>query len=127
MKRKANTMPVKEADISKLIKDQLEIYYRQGKLRYFRAHPVRPVTRKGKTFFVPVEKSQKGAPDYFVFLPTETWLVETKKPGKELSPEQVTWQAWAFDKPAIWYRKIDTVREAYALLDVLKIRVRGLI
>lgn len=116
---KLRRLKPREADISKLIKDQLELYYQQGKLRYFRAHPIRLVTRKGKTFPVPVEESQKGAADFFVFLPAEVWFIETKRPGAGLSDYQKAWSDWAIQ---LFYRyfKVDSVAEAYQVLDFLK-------
>jgi len=112
---------IAEAPISKLIRDALEIYDRQNKLRYFRAHPIRLVTRKRKTFPVPIAESQKGAPDYFVFLfnCSETWFIETKATGKKLSPYQKRWSEPGF-YDGFRYFKIDSVTEANQVLDFLQ-------
>lgn len=104
-----------EADIVKLLKDQLEIWVAQGKVRYFRAHPVRPVTRKGKTFFARVNESQKGAPDFFVFRPHQHWLVETKRPGKDLSPHQRQWCRFTAR-----YWKLDSIPQAEMFLKTVQ-------
>lgn len=124
MKFKAGKLVVSERDISKLIKDALEIYTKQGKLRYFRAHPIRLVTSRGRTFPVPVDESQKGISDFLVFLPAEVWFIETKKPGEKLRPEQEDWRRWAQDKPISWYFKVDSVSHAYQILDLLRTKTQ---
>ena len=109
-----------EADISKVIKDRLEIWVAQGKVRYFRAHPVRLVTRKGKTFPAPVEESQKGSPDFFVFTPFRYWWIETKRPGEKLRPAQESWAQFT-DR----YWKIDSVKDAELFLSSVTIAIEN--
>lgn len=121
MRRRSTLLNPAERDIAKLLKDQLEIWYAAGKLRYFRAHPIRLVTRNGKTFPVKVEESQLGAPDLFVFLPDEYWWIETKRPGEELKAEQRAWQEWAPHRAF----KVNSVKGAYQVLDFLRLKLNG--
>lgn len=113
---------IKESDILNLFIDTLEPLVAQGKLRYIRHHPVRLVTRNGKTFTAPVNDSQLGAPDLVIFFPAECWLVEIKRPQGKLTPKQKEWRNW-FLTVAHAYRYahliVDTVHEANRVIDLL--------
>ena len=121
------TRKVKEADIQKMIVDVLEPLVAQNKIRYIRHHPIRLATRKGKTFFVPVNPSQLGAADLIVFLPSEVWIIETKAPKGKLKEHQITWGSWF---PALASLKVysylvpKTVKEASELIDRLMFKIR---
>jgi len=113
---------VNESSILKMWIDTLEPLVAQRKLQYIRHHPVRLVTSKGKTFPVPVNPSQRGAPDLIIFLRRECWLVETKAPRGKLSPEQTEWLGWFMRVPGpTCYRYFmpSTVKEASTMIDVL--------
>ena len=109
---------VLERDIQKPIVQLLELLWKQDKLEYVRVNPTRPVTRKGKTFFVPLPESQKGPPDLIVFPKhsTEVWLIETKSPTGKASTHQERWAELSI-KSQIRYFRPHTIVEAHNLID----------
>ena len=68
-------------------------YLERKRIRYVRVHPVRLVSRKGKTFPGRIKASQKGAPDLVIATPHgQTLWVETKCAVGKVRREQALWQ-----------------------------------
>lgn len=99
MRRKsvARRNPDSETSILSPLIEFLEILSNQGKLRYFRAHPVRLVSKNGKTFPAKIRPSQRGAPDIFIRLPgTDCWVEGKSAKGKASESQQI-WRQFAED------------------------------
>ena len=94
--------PNSETSILSPLVEFLEICSNQGRLRYFRAHPVRLITKDKKTFPVKVRPSQLGVPDTFVWIPPEgqfgirqdCWIEGKSKDGT-VSKDQKVWRQYA--------------------------------
>lgn len=91
----AQKNPHSETSILSPLVEFLEICSNQGRLRYFRAHPVRLVSKNGKTFPTKVRPSQRGAPDVFVWLfdsEYESAWIEGKSAKGKASSDQEAWK-----------------------------------
>ena len=96
--------PNSETSILAPLIEFLEICSNQGRLRYFRAHPVRLISRNGQRFPGKIRPSQRGAPDIFVWLgstednllnhETNCWIEGKSGKGKA-SKDQETWKQMA--------------------------------
>lgn len=89
--------PNSETSILSPLIEFLEICSKQGRLRYFRAHPVRLVSKGGKTFPAKIRASQRGAPDIFIRLPgTDCWIEGKSAKGKASASQEI-WRQFAED------------------------------
>ena len=71
---------------------------------------------------MPVNPSQRGAPDLIIFLLSEIWLVETKATDGKLKDHQAAWLSWfaALANVRVYrVRVVNTVKLANQFVDEL--------
>lgn len=78
---------------------QITEYLELNKILYVRHHPAKPFTdRYGRSRFAPVARSQRGAPDFMIFVMKRTVFVEAKSDKGVLSEDQKAWKQRAEDE-----------------------------